>query len=142
MEQVTLRIRAERADNLETQRQHIAKAIGMKPEAIKEWRLLKRSIDARQKIIMMQMVFEVSTHAPLEDRPNVPCKLPSPPLGSPEVVIVGCGPSGLFAAQECLRRGMRPILLERGKDVSSRRVDLAPILRKGTIPEDSNSAFG
>jgi len=49
MEQVTLRIRAERADNLETQRQHIAKAIGMKPEAIKEWRLLKRSIDARQK---------------------------------------------------------------------------------------------
>lgn len=142
MEQVTLRIRAERADNLETQRQHVAKAIGMKPEAIKEWRLLKRSIDARQKIIMMQMVFEVSTHAPLEDRPNVPCKLPSPPLGSPEVVIVGCGPSGLFAAQECLRRGMRPILLERGKDVSSRRFDLAPILRKGTIPEDSNYAFG
>jgi uncharacterized FAD-dependent dehydrogenase len=58
------------------------------------------------------------------------------------VVIVGCGPAGLFAALRCLESGARPILLERGKDASARRFDLAPILREGRVIEDSNYCFG
>ena len=58
------------------------------------------------------------------------------------VVIVGCGPAGMFAALRCLELGMKPVVLERGKDASSRRFDLAPILREGRVIEDSNYCFG
>ena len=57
-------------------------------------------------------------------------------------LIVGFGPAGMFAALRCLELGMKPVVLERGKDVSSRRFDLAPILRRGTVMEDSNYCFG
>lgn len=81
------------------------------------------------------------------DSPLPPERLPSrdyPSVrpGSPVALIVGFGPAGMFAALRCLELGMKPVVLERGKDVSSRRFDLAPILRRGTVMEDSNYCFG
>ena len=59
-----------------------------------------------------------------------------------KIVIVGCGPAGMFAALRCLELGHKPIILERGKDASARRFDLAPIMREGRVIEESNYCFG
>ena len=62
--------------------------------------------------------------------------------GRTEVVIVGAGPAGLFAALRLIELGLRPVLLERGRDVSARKVDIARINRNGRVDPDSNYAFG
>lgn len=61
---------------------------------------------------------------------------------APSAIIVGAGPAGLFAALRLIERGIRPIVLERGKDVDSRRKDMAAIARTGTVDPDSNYCFG
>ena len=58
------------------------------------------------------------------------------------MIIIGCGPAGMFAALRALELGYKPIILERGKDASARRFDLAPLLREGRVIEDSNYCFG
>src|SRR5690606_25579538 len=64
------------------------------------------------------------------------------PKDAETVLIIGCGPAGMFAALRCLERGLKPLVLERGKDASARRFDLGPILKTGTVIEDSNYCFG
>lgn len=110
--------------------------------SIREWRLLKHSLDARQRTIKVQLRLEVAVDEPLPPSPAPVADYPAVEAGMPTVVIVGCGPAGLFAALRCLELGLRPVVVERGKDASSRRFDLAPILRKGTVIEDSNYCFG
>ncbi|MBB5351555.1 hypothetical protein HNR46_001792 [Haloferula luteola] len=117
-----------------------ARKLGVK--SVAEVRLLKHSIDARQREVKVQLrlVVGVDGALPEEGVPVWEC----PPLAASarQVVIVGCGPAGLFAALNCLERGWKPIVLERGKDASARRFDLAPILREGRVIEDSNYCFG
>jgi len=130
------------SEDKEAQKSAIAQKLNLEPEAIRDFRLRKHSIDARKSQIKVQLRFEVGIEAPLpEDEVLVP-DYPSLPDNAPRVVIVGCGPAGMFAALKCIERGLCPIILERGKDASSRRKDLAPILRHGTVIEDSNYCFG
>ncbi len=105
-------------------------------------RLVKQSIDARQRQIKIQLRLEVGLGAPLDPPPVLPLSFPSLRPGAPEILIAGAGPAGLFAALRCLEAGCRPVVLERGKDASARRFDLAPILREGRVIEDSNYCFG
>lgn len=107
-----------------------------------EVRLLKHSIDARQKRVKVQLRLEVGIDGPLPAAIEPTWEAPLLPKNAKTVVIVGCGPAGMFAALSCLEMGMKPVVLERGKDASARRFDLAPILRKGTVIEDSNYCFG
>ncbi len=120
----------------------VAKKLKVNESRLKTLRLRKRSLDARKRDIKVLLRFEVGLDVPLEDeelpRPDYP---EVPPL-APKVVIVGSGPAGLFAALQLIHLGIRPIVLERGKDASARRFDLAPILRQGHIIEDSNYCFG
>jgi uncharacterized FAD-dependent dehydrogenase len=112
------------------------------PQRIASMKLRKHSIDARQRTIKVQLRIEVGIDAPLpaDVTPVWHCDpLPAQPRVA---VIVGCGPAGMFAALRCLERGIKPILLERGKDASARRFDLAPLLREGRVVEDSNYCFG
>ena len=123
-------------------RKAAAKKQGIDPNRIKSMKLRKHSIDARQRTIKVQLRIElgIDEALPPDQHPAWTC----PPLSShaPRAIIIGFGPAGMFAALRCLERGIRPIVLERGKDASARRFDLAPILRQGTVIEDSNYCFG
>jgi uncharacterized FAD-dependent dehydrogenase len=119
-----------------------AAALGVPVERITGVRLRKHSIDARKRDIKVQLRVEVGVDEPLA--PEEPPKRNYPHVadGARRVIVVGSGPGGLFAALRCLELGCRPIVLERGKDASARRYDLAPILRRGTVDEESNYCFG
>lgn len=132
----------EKAGNDQARRLAVAAALGIDPSRIRELRLLKQSIDSRQKNILFQLRLLAGV-----DEPLPPEQLPSrdyPPVrpGAPVALIVGFGPAGMFAALRCLELGVKPVVLERGKDVSARRFDLAPIMRQGVVVEDSNYCFG
>lgn len=120
----------------------IAKKLKINESRIKSLRLRKRSLDARKRDIKVLLRLEVGLDVPLADeelpRPNYP----EVPPHAPKVVVVGSGPAGLFAALQLIEFGIKPIVIERGKDASARRFDLAPILRQGRIIEDSNYCFG
>lgn len=132
----------ELSEDLDAQKAALAKKLGTTVAQITEWRLRKHSIDARQRTIKVQLRFEVGLAQKLPPDPVLRPDYPSLAAGAPQVVIVGCGPAGMFAALRCLELGRRPIILERGKDASARRFDLGPILKEGRVIEDSNYCFG
>ena len=119
-----------------------ARKLRCHPKQIREMRLLKESIDARKNPVKFQLRLQVGVDEdlPVEEVPEY--EAPKVSDDAKTVIIVGCGPAGMFAALRCLELGLKPIVLERGKDASARRFDLAPLLRKGTVIEDSNYCFG
>ena len=113
---------------------------GVSDDEIKEIRIVKRSIDARGKSIKVNLTLEVelmSDVAPEQDSYKW-----DDVSGKRAVVIVGSGPGGLFAALRLIELGFKPIILERGKDVSSRKFDLASLNRNQPVNEESNYCFG
>ncbi|MCM1484029.1 MAG: FAD-dependent monooxygenase [Muribaculaceae bacterium] len=103
----------------------------------------RRSIDARQRRVMVNLTVEAYIgEAPREGELFSPVAYREVPGDAPECVIVGAGPAGLFAALRLIERGIRPVVLERGKDVDSRRKDMAMIAREGAVDPDSNYCFG
>ena len=132
----------EQSEDTEAQKAAIAAKLNTKISQIVELRLRKHSIDARQRTIKVQLRFEVGVGESLAPEPELHPKYPTASSDAKNVIIVGCGPAGLFAALRCLELGLKPIILERGKDASARRFDLGPILKEGRVIEDSNYCFG
>jgi len=132
----------EKSEDREAWKKAAASQLKIPAERIHDLRLIKHSLDARQRNIKVQLRLEVSLNGPLPDADPIEISLKPVASDAPKVIIVGCGPAGMFAALRCLERGLKPIILERGKDASSRRFDLAPILREGHVIEDSNYCFG
>jgi len=117
-----------------------ASALNISPQKISGIKILKRSIDARgRKVVyrMLAQVFVDEIYVP----ENFTVKYPNVQAGKP-VIIVGAGPAGLFAALQCIELGLKPIILERGKDVKQRRRDLANINKEGLVNPESNYCFG
>ncbi len=114
----------------------IRKALGISDSTA--FLILKKSIDARRKDIMVDLICRINP----EDDIYKPVELKdaNPALG--QVIIVGSGPAGLFAALTLLERGIKPIVLERGKDVHSRRKDIAQISTSSNVNSQSNYSFG
>jgi len=119
-----------------------AKILGVQPSRIRQLRLRKHSIDSRHRNIKVQLRLDVGLDEALPEEPSPVWQAPPLRHHPKTVIIVGCGPAGMFAALRCLELGVKPVILERGKDASSRRFDLAPILREGRVIEDSNYCFG
>ena len=119
----------------------LAKHIGIIPERIKKIRILKKSIDARHRDISINMNFQVFIDEVPEliEKPNFEYQF----IGNKEpVIIVGAGPAGIFAALRLIELGFKPVILERGKDVSERKKDIAILCRENIVNPESNYCFG
>jgi uncharacterized FAD-dependent dehydrogenase len=139
MKEVSLILLPEEAKNEDFIRLKLAQTTGYKTDKLYfKWK--KRSIDARKKEIKIQASFLVS-NLPFQKERN---QFNSPKVSenSPSVVIIGFGPAGIFAALELLENGIKPIIFERGKDVRSRRRDLAKLNREMIVNPESNYCFG
>ena len=105
-------------------------------------RVIKRSIDARQRNVMVNLTVRVYVDEPMTDDYLVPPIDYRPVSGDKTAIVVGAGPGGLFAALRLIELGVKPIVLERGKNVIDRRKDVARISREGVVDPDSNYCFG
>lgn len=103
--------------------------------------VLSRSIDARQRDVKIQLRVRVYVKEEFTERPILPPEAPDVRT-KPEVVVIGMGPAGLFASIELIRRGLKPVILERGKDVRERIADLKNINVHHIVNPDSNYGFG
>lgn len=105
---------------------------------------IKRSIDARQRQVMVNLTVDIyiDEQPPEQPQPAIRITYPDVTGATDEAIVVGAGPAGLFAALKLIEGGVRPIVLERGKDVDSRRKDLARISRDNVVDPDSNYCFG
>ncbi|MGM9802596.1 MAG: NAD(P)/FAD-dependent oxidoreductase [Muribaculaceae bacterium] len=110
---------------------------------ITEVRVLKRSIDARQRKVMVNLKVKVYVDEQPGQDDKLGCSINYQPVTSQRVaVVVGAGPGGLFAALRLIELNIKPIVLERGKNVVERAADLAKIAREGTVDNNSNYCFG
>lgn len=117
-----------------------ARRMGIREDQIALARVVKRSIDARQRQVKVNLSLEI--YVDREPHPD-PVHFDYPSVdGRTEVVIVGSGPAGLFAALHLIELGLKPVILERGRDVSARKRDIAQINRNGAVDPNSNYAFG
>ena len=114
---------------------------GLAAGTIKAVRVLKRSIDARQRTIYVNLKVRVYVNELPEDDEYVKTDYPNVE-GRPQAVVVGAGPGGLFAALRLIELGVRPVVVERGKSVHERRKDIAQISRTQTVDPESNYSFG
>ena len=121
-------------------REAAAEHAGLRPEQAQGHRILKRCIDARRRHPLVLLKVLVPTQ-PISEQ-QIPTVALHDVSSGPEVIVIGCGPAGLFAALRSIEHGLRPIILERGKDVRARRRDLALINREHLIDPDSNYCFG
>ena len=114
---------------------------GLNPGDINGVRILKRSIDARQRQIFVNLKVRAYVNELPKDDEYVHTEYPNVE-GKPQVIVVGAGPGGLFAALRLIELGLRPIVLERGKNVHDRKKDLAAISRTQQVDAESNYCFG
>ena len=142
IETVDIILALEKSEDREAWQKKAARKLRVHPAQIQELRLLKRSIDARKKEIKVQLRIEVGVGMGLPPEPDYKPRYAKVPSSARRIVIIGCGPAGMFAALRAIELGCKPVILERGKDVSARRFDLGPILREGRVIEDSNYCFG
>ncbi|WP_413999241.1 NAD(P)/FAD-dependent oxidoreductase [Flavobacterium sp. W1B] len=141
-QELLLQVSPEIAANELLLKDYVAKQIKVSPKEIQHVSILKRSIDARQKAIKINLKVAVY----LKNEPFQETKFQIPDYKNvataQEVIVVGAGPAGLFAALQLIELGLKPVLIERGKDVRGRRRDLKAINVDHIVNEDSNYCFG
>jgi uncharacterized protein len=138
---IQLRVDPETAATPRLLAEEIRREAGLAAEQPAEHRVTRRSIDARGRNIRVNLTVELATGEPLPaERIQIEYKNVSGRERSCH--IIGAGPAGLFAALRCLELGIRPVMIERGKDVRARRRDLAAINKEGVVNPESNYCFG
>jgi len=131
----------EEAANPSLVRAKVSKKFGIADNEIRHIEVLHKSIDARKRPVKVNLRLLVFLNEDFEEVDAMPPNYESV-NGKEEVIIIGAGPAGLFAALKCLEVGKKPIILERGKEVRARRRDLKAITIDHHVDEDSNYCFG
>ena len=139
--EIQIRIKPEQAGVEETLRQIAARVAGVGAERICRVDIVRKSIDARQKEVMFNLVAGLHIDR-IEEKEKVFVPAYRDVSDRETVVVVGAGPAGLFAALRLIERGFRPLVLERGKAVEDRKKDLNGLYKTGMVDEDSNFGFG
>lgn len=138
----TLELRVNPEDHTrESLSKYLPKKLGVHPSRIRDWEVLRRSIDARKRpvryVLRVQVWIDEASSTPPPFQPRL-----TDVRNSPEIHIIGMGPCGLFAALGAIAQGWKPILIERGKEIRDRRRDLALLTREGKLNPESNYCFG
>ena len=120
---------------------YVSRELAIDRRTIKHVRVLKRSIDARQRQVMVNLTLRVYVNEEPTDEAYQRTEYPDVTKGK-KVIVVGEGPCGLFAALRLIERGIKPIVIERGKNVRGRKVDLAQIKSAQRVDSESNYSFG
>lgn len=140
--ELLLQVTPEIAANESLLKDHLSKQIKVSAQEIQHVSILKRSIDARQKAIKINLKVLIYLKGEPFQETKIELPIYKDVSKAQEVIVVGAGPAGLFAALQLIELGLKPIVLERGKDVRGRRRDLKAINREHIVNEDSNYCFG
>ncbi len=140
-DEMDIRLLPRQAASLETIREFLLREKGVKASEMRSLKIIRKSIDARQRTVYVNLRVRYSSDTNAEDCNLIPFYYKDV-SGKPSVIVVGAGPGGLFAALRLIELGVKPIVIERGKDVHARRKDLADITRRQTVDKESNYCFG
>lgn len=141
-QKIALRLLPQEAADNSVIRNHIAAASGQPLHHISGFYRLKQSIDARGKQAWINLTVQAFINEPFIEREVLPVEYKDVTHAARRVIIVGAGPAGLYAALRLMEDGIKPIVLERGKDVRARRRDLALLNKEGIVNPESNYCFG
>ena len=141
IQEYQIRILPEQAANEEGIKRYLAKEKGLDVRTLNKVRVLKRSIDARQRTIFVNLKVRAYINEMPQDDQYVHTEYPDV-SSRPRVIVVGEGPGGLFASLRLMELGYRPVVLERGKDVRERKKDLSNITKTQKVDSESNYCFG
>lgn len=140
-QKVDIRVSPQMAQDEEQFKKALAQKLNVAPRRINAYQILRRSIDARSRNILVQMQVNVFVEEPFQDAYAFSPALQKVEHARP-VIVAGAGPAGLFAGLQLIEKGLRPIIVERGKDVRNRRRDLAAMNKQGIVNPESNYCFG
>ena len=141
IEEYQIRILPEQAANEEGIKRYLSQEKGIDVRTLNQVRVLKRSIDARQRTIYVNLKVRAYINEFAQDDQYIHTEYPDV-SSRPRVVVVGEGPGGLFASLRLIELGYRPVVLERGKDVRERKKDLSNITKTQKVDAESNYCFG
>jgi len=140
--QVSLKLTpAEAADDCAI-RQYAAQTLAVAEEEITGFHRIRQSIDARGRQVWINLSLQTFVQEPYQPRAVIPVHFKDVSRAAKRVVVIGAGPAGLFAALKLIEAGIKPIIIERGKDVRARRRDLAALNKQGIVNPESNYCFG
>ena len=141
-QKITLKLLPSEAVNQAIIKKLVANSTGKKESSISGFHIVKRSIDARARTVWVNLTVNAFIDEPFHQREIQAFDFKDVSKAQKKVVIIGAGPAGLFGALQLIEKGIQPILLERGKDVRSRRRDLAILNKEGIVDPESNYCFG
>ncbi len=141
IQEYQIRVLPQVAANEQSLRQWLADEYGFDVRTVTSLRILRRSIDARQRTIFVNLKVRIYINEPPAQDDYVATFYPDV-SAAPQVIVVGAGPGGLFAALRLIELGWRPVVLERGKDVHERKKDLSQITKTQQVDPESNYCFG
>ena len=136
-----LRLLPQQAASEQTIKEFVSREKGFDARTITSVRVLRRSIDARQRTVFVNLKVRVYINETPDDDEYERISYQDV-SSAPAVIVVGAGPGGLFAALRLIELGLRPIVVERGKDVHERKKDIAAITKTQKVDGESNYCFG
>ncbi len=139
---ISIKLLPSEAANETLVKEYIARAEAVSISSVSGFTILKQSIDARGRQAWVNLTLKAYINEPFEPRELLQFYFQDVANAAHRVIIVGAGPTGLFAALQLIEKGIKPIILERGKDVRARRRDLAILNKEGEVNPESNYCFG